>query len=120
MTTKPAKTDPWEKPNSDKFSFEEHARELARTEHEQFAQPDIPPAIGLREFLNRETRLQMARGGPGSTEVLIRGKAFLRVMPSGEFELKISRGRNTYDTFYSWDRAELERYVQSLSLEERK
>jgi hypothetical protein len=112
MTTRTDKTHPSGKPNEDKFNFSEHCRDLDSAD--AFSQPDRT-GVGLRDFVKREIQREtLTYSGGGSTEVLIRGRAFLRVMPSGEFELSIFRGRNTFDTFYSWDRDELVRYAESL------
>jgi hypothetical protein len=106
------KTDPSRKPNSDKFSFDEYARNMDRAD--LFAPlDDRGSARPLRDFVERELHIRSATSTGGS-ETIIRGKAFLKQMPSGEYELLISRGRNTYDTYYSYDRNELIQFAQSL------
>ena len=79
---------------------------------DQFSQVD-QRGLGLRPFIEQQTQIRAANS-TGGTQTLIRGKAFLRQMPWGEFELSIFRGRNTYDTYYSYDRDELVRYAASL------
>jgi hypothetical protein len=112
-TTRTDKTDPSRKPNSDKFDFSQYARDLDRAD--AFGQIDTRGA-SLRPFLERELQLQ-ASASTGGSETIIRGKAFLRQMPSGEFQLSISRGRNTFDVYYSFNRDELVQYALSLQEE---
>jgi hypothetical protein len=71
---------------------------------DQFAQPDAS-GTGLRQFVDRETRLQAANSG--SNETLIPGKLYLRQQPSGLWELIYSRGRNTFFCYPSESREEL-------------
>src|SRR5258708_7687636 len=88
-------SDRFGKPNEDKFNFDEHARALDA--QNQFAPLDTPPAIGLRQFLDRETRLQAASSG--SNETLIPGKLYLRKQPSGTWEIIRNRGRGSFDCY---------------------
>lgn len=110
MTTKPSKTDPWEMPNSDKFNFSEHAKNLDA--QELFSQPDLPPAIGLRQFLNSETRLRAATSGSSTT--LIPGRLYLRQQPSGLWELCLNKGRGCFDCWVSESREEMLALAESL------
>jgi hypothetical protein len=93
--TKVSKNDSWAKPNEDKFDFTQHARALDA--QNQFAPLDTPPGIGLRQFIDRETRLQAASSG--SNRTLVPGKIFLRELRDGTYELLIYRGRCTYDAY---------------------
>jgi hypothetical protein len=101
--TKVSKNDSWAKPNEDKFDFTQHARELDA--QNQFAPLDTPPGIGLRQFLDRETRLEAASSG--SNETLIPGKLYLRQQPSGMWELIQNRGRGSFHCYPSESRKEL-------------
>jgi hypothetical protein len=110
MTLKTDKRSAWFDPNEDKFSFAEHARELDA--QNQFAQPDTPPGIGLRQFLSRETRAQAA--STGSSEVLVQGKIFLKQIRDGTWELIVYRGRCTYDVYPGETREELVEFAETL------
>ena len=94
--TKVSKNDSWAKPNEDKFDFTQHAVELDA--RDEFAQPDTPPGIGLRQFLDRETRLQAASSG-GGNRTLVPGKIYLKQLRDGSFELLVYRGRSCYDAY---------------------
>ena len=93
--TKVSKNDSWAKPNEDKFNFDQHARELDA--RDDFSQVDAPPGIGLRQFIDRETRLQAASSG-GGNRTLVPGKIYLKQLRDG-FELLVYRGRSCYDAY---------------------
>ncbi len=101
MTTKPSKSDPWEKVNEGKFNCAEHARELDA--QNLFAPLDTPPGIGLRQFIDRETRLQAASAG--SSETLAKG-IYLRLTPNNEHELTVSKGRGNFICYICQTRQE--------------
>src|ERR1700730_15316416 len=101
MTVKTDKRSAWFDPNGDKFNFAEHARALDA--QNQFSQPDTPPGIGLRQFLDRETRAQAASSG--SSEVLVQGKIFVNQIRDGTWELIVYRGRCTYYVYPGEQRA---------------
>ena len=107
--TKVSKNDSWAKPNEDKFDFNKHAREL--DSQNQFAPLDAPPAIGLRQFLDRETRAQAA--STGSSETLIPGKLYLQQQPNGTWNLIHNRGRGLFDCFPG-EREELLEFAKTL------
>src|SRR5882762_95040 len=109
MATRPNRSDPWKTFNADKFDFNEHAREMDA--QNQFAPPDTPPAIGLRQFLDRETRAQAA--STGSSETLIPGKLYLQQQPNGTWNLIHNRGRGLFDCFPG-EREELLEFAKTL------
>lgn len=111
MTVKVDKKSGWFDPNEDKFNFAEHARELDA--RDEFAPPVAPPGIGLRQFLDRQTRLQAASSG--SSETLVPGKLYLRQQqPSGLWELLHNRGRGTFDCYPIESQEQLIQLCQSL------
>jgi hypothetical protein len=104
MAINTAKNDPWYDEN---FQANEGPADTA----DQFSQVDSP-AAGLRGFIERETYARA--GSSGTSEVLVRGKIFMKQLPHGEFELLIYRGRNTYDAYFADTRDELIRFAESL------
>ena len=108
------RSDPWKTCNADKFDFDERARELDA--QNQFAPVDAPPGMGLREFIDRQTRVQAASSG--SSETLIPGKLYLRQQPSGMWELIHNRGRGTFDCYPGETREELVEFAQIHFLKE--
>lgn len=99
-------------PNADKFNFDQHARDLDA--QNLFAPPDTPPGIGLRQFLDRETRLKAASSGSFescATEILAPG-IYIRGGQDG-YELVVYRGRQAFD-IYSGEREDLIQLAESL------
>ena len=108
--TKVSKNDSWAKPNEDKFDFNKHAREMDA--QNQFAPLDTPPAIGLRQFLDRKTRVQAASSGSSTT--LVEGKLYLRQNSSGSWTLEHNRGRGRFDCYSIESQEQLIELCESL------
>jgi hypothetical protein len=106
MANRPNRNDPWHGPGS---AFEPNQ---GPAPSDDFAPLDTPPAIGLRQFLDRETRAQAA--STGSSETLIPGKLYLRQQPNGTWELLHNRGRGMFDCYPSESREDLIQLAESL------
>jgi len=114
MATRPNRSDPWKTCNADKFDFNKHAREMDA--QNQFAPPDTPPAIGLRQFLDRETRAQAASAGSNTT--LVPGKIYLKELQDGSLELWVSKGRSCWDTYPGETAEELLEFAKQHFIQE--
>ena len=95
--------------NSDKYDHNKHCRDR---EHDDDFLIDRRGS-GLRSFVKKELEAR-AVNRSGSSETLVKGKIYLRQMPSGEFEMLVYRGRSAYDAYYSFDREELVKYADFL------
>ncbi len=78
----------------------------------QFAPLDTPPAIGLRQFLDRETRVQAASSGSSTT--LVEGKLYLRQNSSGSWTVEHNRGRGRFDCYSIESQEQLIELCESL------
>jgi hypothetical protein len=107
------KPNPRGKMNECLFDFSQYARELDA--QNQFAPLDTPPGIGLRQFIDRETRKQAASSGTNTT--LIAGKLYLRQLPSGLWELTHNRGRGFFDCYTGATREEMIALAESIAEE---
>jgi hypothetical protein len=108
MAIRTAKNNPWHDPN-----FE--PPEGPTNTDDQFAQFETP-GTGLRQFIDRETRLQAASSG--SNETLIPGKLYLRQQPSGLWELIWNRGRGCFNCYPSESREDLLEFAKQNFIQE--
>ena len=100
----------WKDLNEDKLDYDKRCRDRAHDNDHLIDRR----GSGLRSFVEQELNTQAVNRN-GSSETLVKGKIYLRqMMPSGEFEMLVYRGRSAYDAYYSFDREELVRFAESL------
>jgi hypothetical protein len=68
--------------------------------------------LGLRGFIERETRAQAA--STGSSETLVPGKLYLQQLQDGTYELLQNRGRGIFNCYPGETREELLEFAQTL------
>jgi len=85
--------DPWRGVNS---SFPEN--EGPTDDSHLFAPVDVR-GVGLRTFVEQESKARAASCNSGSSTTLVEGKLYLRQNSSGSWELEHNRGRGRFDCF---------------------
>src|SRR5467141_1375143 len=106
--TKVSKNDPWRGVNS---SFPEN--EGPKDDSSLFAPVDVR-GLGLRTFVEQESKARAASSNSGCNTTLVEGKLYLRQNSSGSWELEHNRGRGRFEVYPITSQEQLIELCESL------